>query len=65
MTGTAVPELLGAAAGVPALGDVRCRPTGRCIREQLPDRVFPTEDAKFDAVVEEVQRDARRRAGRC
>jgi preprotein translocase subunit SecA len=26
------------------------------IREQWPDRVFPTEDAKFDAIVEEVGR---------
>ncbi len=26
------------------------------IRQQLPDRVFPTEDAKFDAVVDEVQK---------
>jgi preprotein translocase subunit SecA len=25
------------------------------IREQYPDRVFPTEDAKFDAVVDDVQ----------
>ena len=32
-------------------------PTNRpCIREVLPDRVFPTEDAKFDAIVEEVKR---------
>jgi preprotein translocase subunit SecA len=32
-------------------------PTNRpCIREVLPDRVFPTEDAKFDAVVDEVKR---------
>ncbi len=32
-------------------------PTNRpCIREVLPDRVFPTEDAKFDAVVEAVKR---------
>ncbi len=31
-------------------------PTNRpVIREQWPDRVFPTEDAKFDAVVEEVK----------
>ncbi|MCI0683205.1 MAG: preprotein translocase subunit SecA [Gemmataceae bacterium] len=36
---------------------VVCVPTNRpCIREHWPDRVFPTEDAKFDAVVEEVQR---------
>lgn len=36
---------------------VVCVPTNRpCIREQLPDRVFPTEDAKFDAVVEEVKK---------
>src|SRR5262249_32064376 len=27
-----------------------------CIREALPDRVFPTEDAKFNAIVEEVKR---------
>jgi preprotein translocase subunit SecA len=32
-------------------------PTNRVvIRETWPDRVFPTEDAKFDAVVEDVQR---------
>jgi preprotein translocase subunit SecA len=32
-------------------------PTNRpVIREAWPDRVFPTEDAKFDAVVEDVQR---------
>jgi preprotein translocase subunit SecA len=32
-------------------------PTNRpCIREMLPDRVFPTEDAKFDAIVEDVKR---------
>jgi preprotein translocase subunit SecA len=32
-------------------------PTNRpCIREVLPDRVFPTEDAKFDTIVEEVKR---------
>jgi preprotein translocase subunit SecA len=31
-------------------------PTNRTvIREQLPDRIFPTEDAKFDAIVERVQ----------
>jgi preprotein translocase subunit SecA len=36
---------------------VVCVPTNRpCIREHWPDRVFPTEDSKFDAVVEEVQR---------
>jgi len=36
---------------------VVCVPTNRpVIREQWPDRVFPTEDAKFDAVVEEVMR---------
>jgi preprotein translocase subunit SecA len=36
---------------------VVCVPTNRpVIREQWPDRVFPTEDAKFDAVVTEVQR---------
>src|SRR4051812_3178819 len=34
---------------------VVCVPTNRpVIREQYPDRVFPTEDAKFDAVVKEV-----------
>ena len=44
---------------------VVCVPTNRpVIREHWPDRVFPTEDAKFDAVVEEVER-LRRRAGRC
>src|SRR6202011_5681625 len=32
-------------------------PTNRPIRRQTwPDRVFPTEDAKFDAVVAEAQR---------
>lgn len=36
---------------------VVCVPTNRpVIREQWPDRVFPTEDAKFDAVVKEVIR---------
>jgi len=36
---------------------VVCVPTNRpVIREQWPDRVFPHEDAKFDAVVEEVAR---------
>ena len=36
---------------------VVCVPTNRpVIRETRPDRVFPTESAKFDAVVEEVQR---------
>ncbi|MBY0526126.1 MAG: preprotein translocase subunit SecA [Gemmataceae bacterium] len=36
---------------------VVCAPTNRrVIREQWPDRVFPTEDAKFDAVAEEVRR---------
>jgi preprotein translocase subunit SecA len=30
-------------------------PTNRpCVRDERPDRVFPTEDAKFDAVVQEV-----------
>jgi preprotein translocase subunit SecA len=34
-----------------------CVPTNRpVIREQLPDRVFPTEDIKFDAVVEDIVR---------
>jgi preprotein translocase subunit SecA len=36
---------------------VVCVPTNRpVVREQLPDRVFPTEDSKFDAVVEDVIR---------
>jgi preprotein translocase subunit SecA len=36
---------------------VVCVPTNRpVIRDQWPDRVFPTEDIKFDAVVAEVQR---------
>jgi preprotein translocase subunit SecA len=36
---------------------VVCVPTNRAIRrDQWPDRVFPTEDAKFDSVVEEVVR---------
>jgi preprotein translocase subunit SecA len=36
---------------------VVCVPTNRpVIREQWPDRVFPTEDAKFAAVTEEIQR---------
>jgi preprotein translocase subunit SecA len=26
-----------------------------CIRDDMPDRVFPTEDAKFDAVAEEIR----------
>src|SRR5262245_254269 len=35
---------------------VVCVPTNKpCIREHLPDRVFPTEDAKFDAIVESVK----------
>jgi preprotein translocase subunit SecA len=42
---------------------VVCVPTNRpVIRKQWPDRVFPTEDAKFNAVVEEVRR--LREAGR-
>jgi preprotein translocase subunit SecA len=36
---------------------VVCVPTNRPIRRQTwPDRVFPNEDAKFDAIVEEVAR---------
>src|SRR5262249_14877490 len=36
---------------------VVCVPTNRpVIREHWPDRVFPNEDAKFSAVVEDVQR---------
>jgi preprotein translocase subunit SecA len=36
---------------------VVCVPTNRPIRrQQWPDRVYPTEDVKFDAVVQEVQR---------
>jgi preprotein translocase subunit SecA len=36
---------------------VVCVPTNRpVLRQQWPDRVFPTEDAKFDAVVAEVRR---------
>jgi preprotein translocase subunit SecA len=36
---------------------VVCVPTNRPIRrEQWPDRVFPTEDAKFDAIVQDVHR---------
>lgn len=36
---------------------VVCAPTNRpCIREVLPDRVFPTENAKFDAVTEDIKR---------
>jgi preprotein translocase subunit SecA len=32
-------------------------PTNRpCIREVMPDRVYPTEEAKFDAIVEEVKK---------
>jgi preprotein translocase subunit SecA len=35
---------------------VVCVPTNRpVIRKQLPDRVFPNEDVKFDAVVDEVK----------
>jgi preprotein translocase subunit SecA len=42
---------------------VVCVPTNRPVRRrQLPDRVFPTEDAKFDAVVDDVVR--LRQAGR-
>jgi preprotein translocase subunit SecA len=42
---------------------VVCVPTNKpCIREHMPDRAFPTEDAKFHAVVEEVKR--LREAGR-
>ncbi len=34
---------------------VVCVPTNRpCVRDDLPPRIFPTEDAKFDAVVETV-----------
>src|SRR6516165_12091417 len=36
---------------------VVCVPTNRpVIREAWPDRVLPTEDAKFEAIVEEIQR---------
>jgi preprotein translocase subunit SecA len=36
---------------------VVCVPTNKpIVREHWPDRVFPTEDAKFNAVVEEVKR---------
>jgi preprotein translocase subunit SecA len=36
---------------------VVCVPTNRpVIREQFPDRVFPTEEAKFDAVAQEIMR---------
>jgi preprotein translocase subunit SecA len=36
---------------------VVCVPTNMpCIRDYWPDRIFPTEDAKFDAIVEEVAR---------
>jgi preprotein translocase subunit SecA len=32
-------------------------PTNRpCVRKNLPDRVYPTEDAKFDAIVEDVKK---------
>jgi preprotein translocase subunit SecA len=32
-------------------------PTNKpCLRDVWPDRVFPTEDAKFDAIVEEIKR---------
>src|SRR5262249_40918273 len=35
---------------------VVCVPTNKpCIREHMPDRVFPNEDAKFDAIVEDVK----------
>jgi preprotein translocase subunit SecA len=38
-------------------------PTNKpCVREHMPDRVYPTEDAKFSAIVEEVKR--LREAGR-
>jgi preprotein translocase subunit SecA len=36
---------------------VVCIPTNRpVIRQHLPDRIFPTEEAKFNAIVDEVQR---------
>jgi preprotein translocase subunit SecA len=36
---------------------VVCVPTNQpCVRQQWPDRVFPTEEAKFETVVEEVGR---------
>ena len=59
MTGTLHAELLGAAQGVPAVDDARCRRTGRSCASVMPDAVFPTEDAKFDAVVADDHADAR------
>src|SRR5262249_37332400 len=36
---------------------VVCVPTNRpVIRAHWPDRIFPTEDSKFDAIVEEIKR---------
>jgi preprotein translocase subunit SecA len=36
---------------------VVCVPTNRpCVRVHMPDRVFPTEEAKFDAIAEEIKR---------
>jgi preprotein translocase subunit SecA len=55
MSGTAVPNWF-EIRRVYKLWVVRV-PTNRpVIRQSLPDRVFPTENAKFDAVVEEVLR---------
>ena len=49
-------ELAGNCAGSTSSGSC-CVPTNRpVIREHLPDRVFRTEEAKFDAIVSEVQR---------
>ena len=56
------PELAGDSPRLQALGGVQCRRTSRSCARALPDRVFPTEDAKFDAIVDEVQR--MRAAGR-
>jgi preprotein translocase subunit SecA len=40
---------------------VVCVPTNRPIRRQdMPDRIFPNEDAKFDAIVEEVSQLSKR-----
>jgi preprotein translocase subunit SecA len=53
MTGTAVQNRL-EIRRVYKLWVVQVMTNRPCIRKHLPDRVFPNEDAKFDAVVEDV-----------
>ena len=57
MSGTLLAELLGAAEGLPAVDDLGADEQAEQARRPAR-RVFPTEDAKFDAVVEKTQRDA-------